>query len=154
MFIYCPGNQYFWHENVRCRNAGCSELYILHLLDSFAVIALQHNRDDTRSSSVSVTLSPRSPKPPAAEHRQMESNGESANGLSIAHVRTCADGVVVFIKKPWLRHLPWRCSFFRTAEWQRGLKFPLRLSSPVGDEGRYSVKYKPPPPPPPHPDFP
>lgn len=62
----------------KCRNAGRSELYIVHVLDSFVVIALQHNSgSDTRSSSVSVTLSTLPPNPRLlGTHTQMERNGE------------------------------------------------------------------------------
>ena len=45
MLIHWPGNEYCWYEAAQCRNAGCSKLYIVHLLDSLAIIALLHNSD-------------------------------------------------------------------------------------------------------------
>lgn len=47
MLVCWPGNECSWHEETRCRNAGCSELYIVHLSDTFAIIALQHNSGTT-----------------------------------------------------------------------------------------------------------
>lgn len=65
MLIYGPGNEYCWYEEARCRNAGCSELYIVHLLDSFAVIALQHNSGTTLVPRVSALHYPPCPLNPS-----------------------------------------------------------------------------------------
>lgn len=40
-------------KNSVARDAGCSELCILHLLGSFAIIALQHNSWPTLAAQVS-----------------------------------------------------------------------------------------------------
>lgn len=66
MLIYSPGNEYCLHEEARCRNAGCSELYIVHLLDSSANCPATQ-WDDTCPWSVSVTLAAVAPEPGAAE---------------------------------------------------------------------------------------
>lgn len=103
MLVCWPGNEYCWYEGACCRNAGCSELYIVHLLDSFAVIALQHNSGTALVPRVSALhyLPPHPPpssfKPPRLLNvlAQMERSGEGANGGFCTH----ADGVVAFIKE-------------------------------------------------------
>lgn len=131
MLIYWPGNEYCWTKEALCRNAGCSKLYIVHLLDSFAIIALQHNSGTLEERVSALHYTPTILNLWLLITHKWKEMERAPSGH-----RVHADGVVVFIKKPWLCHSPWRCSFFRTAEWQRGLKFPPRLSSPSGDEGR------------------
>lgn len=106
----------------------------MHLLDSFAVIAVQHNSGTTPAPRVAASHYPPCRRTPAAEpHASGEKKTERVpTGYRVnAHAHT-----VVLTKKLRLRHSPWPCSFFRTAEWPRGLKFPLRLSPPVEDERR------------------
>lgn len=71
-----------------CRNAGCSELCIMHLLDPFAFIAVQHNSGTTLAPRVSTLHYPPCLRTRAAERTQMERNGESANRLSHKCTRT------------------------------------------------------------------
>lgn len=89
--------------------------------------------------------------PPSSKHRlliahtQLERNGKSADRLSHTSMLT---GRVTgrFIKELWLcRSLRHFFFFFslKKLSGRKGLKFPPRLGSPVGDEGRRSVKYKP-----------
>lgn len=85
MLLSWTGNEYCWREEARCGDAGCSELYIVHLLDTFAIIALQHNSGTTLAvPRVSALHYPSCPltKTLTAEHTQMERDGEGAKRLS------------------------------------------------------------------------
>jgi len=124
-------------------NAGSFKLYIVHLFDRFAVIALQHNPGTSHGV----------PQVSALHYPVKSGSGSHTNGkrwkgrqLAVAYMHKLTDGgVVVFIKERWLCVLPWLCSFSHSAEWRRGPSSPLLLGSPVGDEGRFNVKYNNPP---------
>lgn len=122
------GNEYCWREEAQRRNAGCSELYIVHLLDTSAVIALQHNSGTTLVvPRVSALHYPPPPGPvpckawPLNTHKWKE-----MQRVPTGH-RT--QPIAVLIKRLWLCHASWWCLLFRTTEQPRGLKFPLVLSS-------------------------
>lgn len=108
---------------MHCGNAGCSELYIVWLVfgTSHAV---------PRVSALHY-------------HVNVHTNGEGwiERQQAVAQMHKHTDGIVAFIKELWLCRSPWLCSFVHSAEWHRGLNFPVPLGSPVRDERRGNVKY-------------